>query len=131
MSQEANIKVLILKKLGMFILPSHSELGNLQAQWHCAALLSGYIFKEHTRCSDRLIQAMREKEESRMTPRFLVWSMKVVINYGRENMFCGEGQEIPFIQMQKEMPIKYPNSDGDQTIYESGVRGVAHSECPK
>lgn len=43
MSQEVNIEVPILKKLGLFISPSHSELGylikrgNLQTQCHCTA----------------------------------------------------------------------------------------------
>lgn len=73
-NQEANIKVPILKKSlkGMFISPHHSliKLGSAKLLRQCTVLLLDVFSKHLQNVQIDWIQAVREKKESRMTPRF-------------------------------------------------------------
>ena len=55
-----------------------------------------YVYREPKKCSDRLGIGCEEKEESRMTPQFLVQSMEFVIVMGKTSL-VREDQEIAFI----------------------------------
>lgn len=56
------------------------------------------MFKEPTKCTDRWDTGCERK---------------VVIDRDGDDTFCGEDQEIIVIQVEKVMPMKYPNSDGE------------------